>query len=41
MKICDNCGLDLTGTTLGDKKGCATLCLCCIVIDEHEVRKRR
>jgi hypothetical protein len=36
---CDNCGLDLTGTTLNERLGAANLCLPCYVIDKHKRKK--
>jgi hypothetical protein len=32
---CENCGIDLSGTTLFENKGAAVLCLPCSVIDDH------
>lgn len=37
---CDNCGFDLTGTTLFERKNSVILCLPCSVVDEHTKKKR-
>lgn len=41
MKICDNCGIDLTGTTLFERHGSATLCLVCSTMEIYLKGRRR
>lgn len=41
MIKCDNCGIDLTGTTLFKKYNAATLCLVCSTMEICNKRKRK